>query len=133
MIGYPVVGRPAPYPMDDVGDPPWYVQLLEPTGDPRAPEVTVLGPLYVDDAFAARTAALQHLCNDAWAYRAALREVVHCPDMAGYSEFPAAPGRRVDGQDGMDIKFELSSGKKVYVKVRPAVEALGSLRWPVLR
>ena len=127
---HPIIGRPAPYPMDDVGDPPWYVELLEPTGDPNYPDVTVLGPLYVDDAFAARTAALQHLCNDAWAYRAALRNAVRCPEMAGYSEHPAPPGRRVDGQDGMDIEFELNSGKKVYLSVRPAVEALGSLGWP---
>ena len=50
--------------------------------------------------------------------------------MAGYKEQPAPPQRRADGQDGMDIEFETSSGDKVYVAVRPALVALNSLGWP---
>ncbi|EOD36711.1 hypothetical protein EMIHUDRAFT_200874 [Emiliania huxleyi CCMP1516] len=71
---YPALNRPAPYPMDDIGTPPWYARILEPTGDDDHPETITLGPLHVDDAFEARAEALRYLCDLSGAYKCALRD-----------------------------------------------------------
>jgi len=113
--------------MDNLGQVPWYAELTEPTGNDDHPSVDYLGPLYVADAFAARLQALRFLCDDAYSYRAALRDPVG--QMTDYSEQPAPPNRAHDGSGGMDIAFDTPAGDKVRVRIRPGLVAHG-MGWP---
>ena len=125
---YPALNRPAPYPMDDIGTPPWYARILEPTGDDDHPERSTLGPLHVDDAFEARAEALRYLCDLSGAYKCALRDPVG--QMTEYEEHPAPPARARDGSGGMDIRFETPAGDAVCVKIRPFSVAM-ERGWPL--
>ena len=119
----PALDRPAPYPIDNIGRMPqaWMVQMCEPTGDPRRPNKSYLGPIYSNDGpWAARTAALRNLCEASGVYEMSLAE----PEANDYEETPKGP----EGSHGLTVRFTTQSGDAVEVRVRRA-ELAASKHW----